>query len=497
MNVATILDDNQMSYRDIKDFVINARYEKYGKELDKAVVPDDQNEVETRLNDEFSFHDKWGGGLAMDWRYVPKEQQKTHINWRQSINDDGSQIGRLESWPYMYDRPNMQGGSNGGKNSKNSSSGGGVMKQNVDSMNSYTNIEPEQKIAAEAAIAAGKSAGQAAEGDDAKNKICCDWQGDILTAIKEKNANVDMLTIASIMYCTNSTNAKEIVEKYCQAAQDVGTDNPAVVIPVMFSGKEIILGGGNLKPIWEVPLYTEKEEEKDKGGKDGGNSSGSGNSEKQRVEAPKLDKAAIGSWKYGDALYLERLIKQLKAVGGDVVTFPKVAYTYVALEPMLTNSPYDDGENGFPFTNDTLRDVAVYYTSPFGMRTLDGETRLHRGVDLACVEGTPFVAAHDGTIVAAGDGWGSDDNAICLDHGNGYYSRYLHCSEICCSTGQQVKKGDVIGKVGNVGHSKGAHLHFEFCAGEADKTSSSTDPLSFYPKFNVTLEDRIPAIQGS
>ena len=489
MNVATILDDNQMSYRDIKDFVTSARYEKYSKELESAEAPDDQNEVETRLTDEFSFRDKWGGGLAMDWTYVPKERQKCHINWRQSINDDGSQIGRLKSWPYMYDRPKMQGGPNAGAKSSD-------MKKNVDSMNSYKNVEPEQKAAAEAAIAAGKQEGERAkESDDAKNKICCDWQADISAAIKEKNAKVDMLTIASIMYCSGSTNAKEVVEKYCQTVQDLGTENPAVVIPAMFSGKEIILGGGNLKPIWEVPLYTEKEEEK---GKDNaGDGSGSENG-KQRVEAPKLNKAEIGSWLYGDPLYLERLIKQLKEVGGDPNLFPRVAYVYVALEPMLTSSPYDEGDNAFPFTNDTLRDVAVYYTSPFGMRTMNGETKLHRGVDLACDEGTPFVAAHDGTVAAAGDGWGADWNAICIDHGDGYYSRYLHCSEICCSTGQTVKKGEVIGKVGGVGpdgpDQYGAHLHFEFCTGSANETSSNTDPLSFYPHFNTPLDERVQAI---
>ncbi len=484
MNVAAILDDNQMSYRDMKDFVANARTEKFMKEHEKTIVPATQEEIETRSTNEFSFKDRWGGGIAMDWSYVPKEDQKTHINWRQSINDDGSQIGRLGSWPYMYDRPNTQGGSHSGGDT-----GDGPMKRNTASMDGYTSLEKEQEPAVKEAISIGKNAGKEAEGDDVKNKVTCDWQKDIGTALKEnKAASTDMLTIASLMYCGGMSDAKDVVARYAQAQKDVGTENPAVIIPAMVLGKEVIVGGGNLKPIWEVPLYLPK----DSGS--GDNSSSDSKGDKKRKEAPKLDKGDIGSWLYGDPMYVERLNKQAQEAGGDINLFPKVAYTYVTLAPLMTNSPYDDGENGFPFTNDTLRDVEVYYTSPYGTRTLDGETKLHRGVDFGAPEGTPFVAAHDGTVTAAGDGWGSDDNALNIDHGNSEYTRYLHCSEICVSKGQQVKKGDVIGKVGNVGHSSGAHLHFEFFQGQSEVTSSAGDPLSKYPKFNVNVGERIPAI---
>lgn len=488
MNVAAILDDNQMSYRDMKDFVANARYEKYMKEHEKTNVPATQNEVETRSQNEYSFRDRWGAGIAMDWTYVPKEEQKCHINWRQSINDDGSKIGRLGSWPYMYDRPNMIGKQN--KAVDRSKSGSSAMKANVESMEGYKNIEPEQKNKVDKAIAAGKTAGEKAKSDEVKNRVCCDWQNQIIDAIKGKKG-MDVATIASLMFCAGLEDVNTTVDKYEQAVKDVGTENPAVVIPAFMYGKEVIMGNaGSTKPVWEVPLY--KPEEQDSGSGSGGDSSssGSGNKPKERQKADPLDKGTIDSWLYGDALYVERLAKQ---VDGDIDMLPKVAYTYVAIEPLIKESPFDDGENVFPFTQKTLENVEVYYTSPFGMRTLDGETKLHRGIDLAAPEGTEFVAAHDGTITAAGDGWGSDDNAICLDHGNGQYSRYLHCSEILCSTGQTVKAGDVIGKVGNVGHSFGDHLHFEFCDGVSNETYSDKDPLSFYPKFNLNLDERVPS----
>ena len=186
----------------------------------------------------------------MDWTYVPKEDQKCHINWRQSINDDGSTIGRLGSWSYMYDRPNMQGGGSKGKG------GQSVMKQNIDSMESYSKIEEEQEPSVKEAFSVGKNAGKEAEGDDVKNKVDCDWQKDIGAAQKNNKAGgADILTIASLMFCGNMSNAQEVVNKYGQVAKDVGTENPAVVIPAMVLGKEVIVGGGKLKPIWEIPLY--------------------------------------------------------------------------------------------------------------------------------------------------------------------------------------------------------------------------------------------------
>ena len=48
-----------------------------------------------------------------------------------------------------------------------------------------------------------------------------------------------------------------------------------------------------------------------------------------------------------------------------------------------------------------------------------------------------------------------------ISHGNGYATQYAHCSSVNVSVGQTVKAGQVIGRVGNTGHSFGAHLHFE------------------------------------
>lgn len=86
----------------------------------------------------------------------------------------------------------------------------------------------------------------------------------------------------------------------------------------------------------------------------------------------------------------------------------------------------------------------------------------HEGIDLKAPIGTPIQAASDGTVLKAGwDAWGLG-NAITLIHPNGTTTVYGHCSKLLLQVGQQVKRGQIIGEVGDTGNSNGAHLHFEF-----------------------------------
>lgn len=95
-------------------------------------------------------------------------------------------------------------------------------------------------------------------------------------------------------------------------------------------------------------------------------------------------------------------------------------------------------------------------TSPFGYRW----GRLHAGIDIGVPYGTPIHAAASGTVVIAGwvDGYG---NYTCIDHGGGMATCYAHQSSFATSVGAHVTQGQVIGYVGDTGHSFGAHLHFE------------------------------------
>ena len=106
--------------------------------------------------------------------------------------------------------------------------------------------------------------------------------------------------------------------------------------------------------------------------------------------------------------------------------------------------------------------VAGTITSQFGHRVdpITGEVSSHTGTDIACAEGTPILAAADGTVTVANslDSWGgSYGYYIQIDHGGGLETLYAHCSSICVTTDQQVQAGQVIGYVGHTGRATGSH----------------------------------------
>ena len=96
------------------------------------------------------------------------------------------------------------------------------------------------------------------------------------------------------------------------------------------------------------------------------------------------------------------------------------------------------------------------FTSPFGQRW----GRLHAGIDLADPTGTPIRAAAAGRVIlmAPTGGYG---NYTCINHGKSISTCYAHQSRFGTDLGAMVEQGEVIGYVGNTGHSFGAHLHFE------------------------------------
>ncbi|MCI5911718.1 MAG: peptidoglycan DD-metalloendopeptidase family protein [Oscillospiraceae bacterium] len=87
--------------------------------------------------------------------------------------------------------------------------------------------------------------------------------------------------------------------------------------------------------------------------------------------------------------------------------------------------------------------------------------RVHKGIDIAANEGTEIYASDQGTVVASGWNSGGYGYMVMIDHGNGYYTLYGHCSSLTVHTGDTVLKGSLIARVGSTGDSTGNHLHFE------------------------------------
>ncbi|HAT71822.1 MAG TPA: hypothetical protein DCS63_03300 [Elusimicrobia bacterium] len=114
-------------------------------------------------------------------------------------------------------------------------------------------------------------------------------------------------------------------------------------------------------------------------------------------------------------------------------------------------------------------------TSPFGYRfhPLHLATEYHSGMDIANEAGTPIYAAADGVVRHSGWAHGYGMCAV-VDHGFGYSTLYGHMSEILGKEGAQVRRGQIIGRMGSTGTSTGNHLHYEVWTGGLPK-----DPMKF------------------
>ena len=107
----------------------------------------------------------------------------------------------------------------------------------------------------------------------------------------------------------------------------------------------------------------------------------------------------------------------------------------------------------------------TYVSSSFKMRTLNGVTRQHNGIDIcrwAGTYGASVVASKEGTVeVAYHSGYnGGFGLYVVINHGNGVKTYYCHLSSVYVSVGDYVTQGTQVGCAGNTGYSFGAHLHF-------------------------------------
>lgn len=114
-------------------------------------------------------------------------------------------------------------------------------------------------------------------------------------------------------------------------------------------------------------------------------------------------------------------------------------------------------------------------TTHFGMkRVLNGQPRnQHSGVDIKAPVGEKVFTVGDGKVILTGDFF-YNGKSVFIDHGSGIYSMYFHLSEIAVETGDEVKRGATVGRVGSTGRSTGPHLHFGMKMRKA-----AVDPMRF------------------
>lgn len=115
-------------------------------------------------------------------------------------------------------------------------------------------------------------------------------------------------------------------------------------------------------------------------------------------------------------------------------------------------------------------------TSGFGKR---GRS-FHDGIDIAAPKGTPVHAAHDGEVTYS-DALRGYGNVIIVRHSHGFATVYAHNERNHAHEGQHVHRGQVIGSVGDTGHTSGANLHFE-----VRQDNVACNPLYFLPSTTQT-----------
>ena len=126
-----------------------------------------------------------------------------------------------------------------------------------------------------------------------------------------------------------------------------------------------------------------------------------------------------------------------------------------------------------PIKNEDLTRMASgygYRIDPFTKKR-----RFHYGMDFSAKKGTPIYATGNGIVQRADNRSSGYGRHIRIDHGFGYISLYGHLEKYNVRRGKKVKRGDIIGFVGNTGRSVGPHVHYEIF-----KDNKKINPLNFY-----------------
>lgn len=481
VGVAQILDDNQMSYMNNQAYIDLSRIENFQTspkkanfDLGKVLYPEN--------GDEQGFKPQYGAGIKVDWNLVPVEEQKCHINWRQSINDDGSGLGRLASW--------QENNGSLGRNLTNAINSQAMTNFYIDNQKSMQNNSGNSDYGSY--ISSGSSF-TSNNTDVAKTTYMNEYQ-DVQKAASGAT-DIDAIAILAAATALGTKDYSGIISKYRQCANTIGSPNVGLIW--------LAYGGASTEIIkmyiddtleeWLNP--PQQEGENGSSNDDGNNSSLNNDNSKPKTKKEPTNKDKV-LWTEFMTLIIKGLQKEGKSDMSSLDLFPKICFMYVQLLSCCTNSSFDGPEWGFPFTDDIIRTFdgqAVYMTSPYGWRDSTGTN--HEGIDMQ-PSGTvdrydlniPFCACKSGRVVEAGNGGWSACNGISIDHGDGTFSRYLHAKQVLCKVDDQVKKGDKIGLVGGYGsdgpETYDYHLHLEFGRGTGyekindNRAAIGIDPMS-------------------
>lgn len=284
VNVAQVLDDLQASYMNNEEYIRMSRIEEYitspkqGK-IDLTKVLKDQG------TDSRGFDDIWGNGIKVNWTLVPVEEQKPHINWRQSIDDDGSRLGRLASWQDIN-----SGHSASITNPLTNEDKTNVYLRNQQAMDShkgngeYSSYIEEGRSLAESAIDQART--------DYENN-----SASIKDAIGNGN-DLDNLAVLAAAIARGTTDYQSIVNEYRQVSTNIGCSNPALVWTAMDTSSTIVkmYVDGTLQSYVGTTNQNDKDNTSNRDGKSNASkSSGSARPNVELIPAPNIVEHSWGN----------------------------------------------------------------------------------------------------------------------------------------------------------------------------------------------------------
>ena len=126
-----------------------------------------------------------------------------------------------------------------------------------------------------------------------------------------------------------------------------------------------------------------------------------------------------------------------------------------------------------PVSNKNLKRMASGYG--YRIHPIYKTRKMHAGMDFSAKTGTEIYATGNGTIKKVRRSKKGYGNYVEINHGYGYKTLYAHMSKFIVKQGQKVKRGELIGYVGNTGTSVAPHLHYEVI-----KNGKKIDPVNFY-----------------
>jgi len=126
-----------------------------------------------------------------------------------------------------------------------------------------------------------------------------------------------------------------------------------------------------------------------------------------------------------------------------------------------------------PVSNKDLSRMASGYG--YRIHPIYKTNKFHAGMDFSAKTGTPIYSTGDGTVYKVRKSKRGYGNHVVINHGFGYKTLYAHMSKYTVKKGQKIKRGDIIGYVGNTGTSVAPHLHYE-----VHKDGKKINPVNFY-----------------